>query len=561
MRFPSSGISWKQLLKYSSQRLTRILTVPVTNGYRKLRRFLNPNGFATRVMSDLRTESKRIIGGKPQSLADYFSVGNYYVAKKLVLMLVVLMILLPVLYLKFLHPIICTNFLTVTMVVNSAEQMGYTGKVKLLDAEGGRLIYHGDLAEGRVTGDGSLYNAQGELVYQGQFLLEKYEGTGETFWPNGAVKYQGTFANNLYEGQGTVFDAAGSMVYEGAFEAGEYQGEGILYQNGQELYRGGFVAGTFEGEGKQYDPATGTLVYSGGFAAGQYEGEGKLYDGNTGQLRYSGGFSQGAYEGSGVLYDRNTEMPVYTGTFHAGVYDGEGILFDRKQGAMIYQGEFRLGLYHGAGTEYDPNTGFVAAAGQYRYGKLVDPNAVGETNPPEDQPGNRPPQEDDEPAVPNGGFYTGPRTADGYVDVFALVKLDLEEILSMFREEPQSWELDGSDVLIFQNNAEKVGLAIRTDSKNKIVSIDVWNDMPLAGGKTGMSQAQLTEALGAPLSSQKQTMGAERMISVSQSNRFAGRMTNLSPGSNVTQTAYQTKSGVVYGLFSGGKCLILEVHP
>ena len=94
MRF-TNETSLIQVLKYSSQRLTRILTVPVTNSYRKLRRVLNPNGFTTRVMADVRKGGKDLITGKPQSLADYFSLGNYYVAKKLVFVAAVLVFAVP----------------------------------------------------------------------------------------------------------------------------------------------------------------------------------------------------------------------------------------------------------------------------------------------------------------------------------------------------------------------------------------------------------------------------------------------------------------------------------
>ncbi len=579
MRFPN-GFNWEQMLKYSSQRLTRILTVPVTNGCRRLRRFLNPNGFATRVMSDVRTESKKILGGKPQSLADYYSIGNWYVAKKLVFVLAVLMFVLPVLYLKFVHPVIRSNFLTVTMVVNSPEQMGYTGKVKLLDRAGGTVLYHGELAGGRITGEGSLYDHQGNLVYRGTFLQEKYEGQGEAFWPNGEMKYRGGFRNNLYEGQGILYDASGEMVYDGLFQSGQYQGEGVLYQAGQVLYRGsfqagqmegegtlyagdqviyegGFAAGTLEGEGKQYDPVTGSLHYTGGFAAGQYEGEGKLYDAQSGQVRYLGGFGQGTFEGSGVLYELSTGMPVYEGTFHAGRYDGEGILFDREQGAMIYQGQFRLGLYHGAGTEYDPDTGFVTVSGQYRYG---EPVVLGlDPGPGTQEPGDQEPPENQDP--PGSGFYTGPRTKDGQVDLFALAKLSLEEILALFRQEPERWNLNGGSVLTLEDRTEKIGLAIRVDGKDQIQSLDCWNDMTVAGARVGMTEDQIAAALGAPVRTEGQTMGTQRMISVSQSNRYFGRLTNLSPESRVTQRVYQTQNGLVYGVFSGGQCLVLEVHP
>ena len=217
-----------QVLKYSSQRLTRILTVPVTNGYRKLRRVLNPNGFTTRVMTDVRRGAKDLITGKPQSLADYFAIGSYYVAKKLVFIIAVLALVLPILYLKFLHPVIRSSFLTASMVVNSAEMVGYTGKVELLASEHGSVLYRGPLSEGRITGEGTLYDYQGNLIYQGGFLMEQYEGTGQSFWPNGKLQYSGGFSGSQYEGSGTLYTEDGVLLYEGSFANGLYEGQGTL---------------------------------------------------------------------------------------------------------------------------------------------------------------------------------------------------------------------------------------------------------------------------------------------------------------------------------------------
>lgn len=134
MRFTESA-GLMQTLKYSAQRLSRILTVPVTNSYRRVRRVLNPNGFTTRVMADVRKGGKELVSGKPTSLKDYFAVGNYYLAKKVVYIAAIVILVLPILYLKFLHPVIRTHFLTTDVVVNSAEMAGYTGKVRLRAAQ------------------------------------------------------------------------------------------------------------------------------------------------------------------------------------------------------------------------------------------------------------------------------------------------------------------------------------------------------------------------------------------------------------------------------------------
>lgn len=617
MRF-TNDVGLLQTLKYSAQRLTRILTVPITNGYRKLRRVLNPNGFTTRVMGDVRKGSKELIGGKPQSLKDYFSFGNYYVAKKLVYLLLIALLVLPVLYLKFLHPVIRATFFTTTIPVNSVDMVGYSGKVRLLYQPGGGVLYHGPLVEGRITGEGRLYDQEANLLYQGSFLMEQYEGRGQEFWPSGKVRYTGDFADNRYEGRGILYDEAGVLLYDGSFAAGVYSGSGALYEDGRVLYfgsfengqmsgagklysgrtviyDGSFAGGVFEGPGREYDPVGGQLIYDGAYAAGRYEGQGKRYDAQTGKPVYEGGFSQGLYSGDGKLYDPLTQQPLYEGGFRDGRFDGEGVAYDAELGAAVYRGGFLLGAYHGTGTEYDPATGFVVAAGEYRNGELVvlgpdgavlppegdaaaDPGAAGTTgtggqtggqtggNQADggDQAGN---QTGETPATKPGGggakAYAGPTTADGSVDFTALAKLSAAQAKAQFTIRPDSWTVSGEQVQVYSDKTEGLGLALRTDSSGKTVSVDVWNDAAVYGAKTGMSKAELSAALGKPTKTGQETIGAGRMFSISQSNRYFGRLTNLSPDSKVTVHTYQTAGGTVQAVFAGkqDQCLLLEILP
>ena len=86
------------------------------------------------------------------------------------------------------------NLFTRTIVVNSSEMMGYTGRVRLIDNAVERdVLYEGDMANGRVTGYGVLYGYGGNLVYKGSFLMEMYSGSGELYYPSGNTKYVGDF--------------------------------------------------------------------------------------------------------------------------------------------------------------------------------------------------------------------------------------------------------------------------------------------------------------------------------------------------------------------------------
>lgn len=639
MRFTNQN-GLLQVLKYSSQRLTRIMIAPVTNAYRKVYRVLNPNGFTTRIMSDVRKGSKELLSGQPQSLKDYFAIGNYYIAKKLALLVAVALILLPVLYLKYIHPILLTNFLTNTMVINSAEMAGYNGKVKLLSADGGTVLYRGPLVEGRITGEGSLYDYDGNLVYQGNFLKERYDGSGQTFWANGnthyvgsfseneydgagklynengGLIYQGNFASGRYEGYGREYDGTGTLVYEGGFAAGVYEGEGTLYQNGsvlyqgqfkngqmegegklfsgaQVIYEGGFSAGTFQGEGREYDPIAGRLLYDGSYVAGQYEGEGRKFDPETGTLVYEGGFYQGAYEGEGKSYDPQTQQPLYEGGFRAGRYDGQGAQYDPQVGVVKYSGSFLMGAYHGEGTMYDPATGFVTAAGQFRNGSLVVYNAnsgtmaeIPETpvvpDVPKDTQQSGNPSESETPVVPDepvtpdvpsqseipgentaASVYNGPTAENGTLDVHALADMTQEQFKQQFKMQPDTWTVSDGGVLVYEDKTEEIGVSLRTDTSGETVSVDVWNSASVEGAKVGMTKQQMANALGTPQTTTRETLGEARMISISQSNRFFGRLTNLSPENSVEVQTYSTQTGTIRAVFASGidQCLILEVLP
>jgi len=643
MRF-TDPTSLMQVLKYSSQRLTRILTVPLTNGYRKLRQVVNPNGFTSRVMSDVRKGGQDLIQGKPSSLKDYVSYGNYYIAKKLIFIIALLLLVLPLLFFKYLYPVIRQNLLTVSMPVNSTERMGYTGKVRLLSAKGGTVLYQGKLEEGRVTGKGVLYDYAGNRIYEGDFLMEQYDGSGQTFWPNGKICYTGAFAANQYEGRGTLYGEDGTLIYDGNFAAGAYEGlgrlydedgqilyagnfasgrydgDGVLYENGAVLYEGSFAAGqmegsgklysgktviyegefaagTFSGAGKAYDPLEGRLVYDGAFSSGQYEGQGRLFDPETGALIYEGGFYQGVYEGDGKLYNPDTGLPIYEGSFRAGRYDGTGTEYDPTLGTAIYKGDFLLGVYHGSGTQYDPVTGFVTASGEYRNGQLVvigeDGNPVGQVTAPSNpasggtsgssgsgssgsgssggasQSGGAAGGTSGSGASQGGTsggakIYTGPTTASGGIDYSALASMSASQIRKQFTVQPSAWSVSGGGVQVYADQTDQVGIAVRTNASGAVSSIDVWNDAAVAGGaKTGMKKAEITAALGTPASTEKETMGAGRMISISESNRYFGRLTNLSPESSVTVVTYETAAGTVRAIFAGklDQCLLLEIVP
>lgn len=638
MRFTSNGFDLFRILRFNSQRLIRMVTMPLTNLYRRLRRVLNPNGFSTKVIADIRKSFRKSVSAKPSSLKDYFALPRYYVAKSLVFVIALVLILLPVVYLKFAHPLIQSKFLTRTMVVNAAEMSGYTGKVRLLSPGTGNMIYQGPLSAGRITGQGILYDpAAGTLVYQGGFLLEMYDGEGQTFYPNGQTQYKGAFAKNNYEGtgflyredgtlqyeggflkglyegvgkeyhsngvlryegdfsknqyhgSGVLYDRSGQMIYNGEFKNGNYEGHGSLYENGAILYQGQLASGRLNGQGrifsgemvlyegsfkdnlyggpgKAYDPVTGKLIYDGEYENGKYSGAGKLFDPATGGLLYEGAFYDGIYEGEGKLFDPETGFPVYKGGFRLGRFDGQGTQYDFMTGGLFYEGGFLLDNYNGAGTMYDTATGEVLIQGVFRGGKLLLAQEPG-GNSDQEQGGNpnggSSGQPGGKPGAEAGGAinYTGPTTTEG-VDYQALAALNAQTARNAFSKEGTDWKLAAGTALVYEDSAEGLGLTLQLNANGEMIGVDIWNDAAVQKAKAGMTREQLDQTMGRKGDEVQETMGEARMVSISQSNRFNGRITNLSADSTVTVVKYRTDSGVVQAVFAKGieNCLLLEVR-
>ena len=101
----------------------------------------------------------------------YLRIRDYYIAVRALVLILCVLILLPFLYIYRIQPVIVRRFFTKTMVVNSPEQFGYTGRVRLTDQQTGQVLFVGRLEEGRIRGEGILYDHEGNLIYQGGFEI------------------------------------------------------------------------------------------------------------------------------------------------------------------------------------------------------------------------------------------------------------------------------------------------------------------------------------------------------------------------------------------------------
>ncbi|QZY54463.1 MORN repeat-containing protein [Crassaminicella profunda] len=281
----------------------------------------------------------KMLAGKPIDLSHYIALGNHYVAKKLMLILLIIIICLPMVYFKYLKPKLEGKLWVPAFIANTENFNEYTGPAKLLSKDS-NLVYSGDLKDGRCTGKGKLYDPDGNLVYNGEFLLDQYSGTGEKYYSNGKVLYKGQFLENQFEGQGSLYDEEGNLIYEGNFVQGNYEGRGKeYYEQGSVKYEGDFLSNTYHGQGFLYTKEE-KLKYKGQFENGEMSGDGTLFD-QYGNIIYEGNFSRDYYEGQGKIYDKNGNR-VYEGEFKKGKYDGLGILYD-KLGREVYKGNFKNG--------------------------------------------------------------------------------------------------------------------------------------------------------------------------------------------------------------------------
>lgn len=351
-----------------------------------------------RMLAVLRKWLVSAIFGPLSSLNNYLKIGRYYIAKKLIALLLV--ITLVIVYFGFISPPSFINkwFGRIPQLeVSAAAASGLTGPATVLDKDGnvlfkgqlenglytgvgklyhanGNVSYQGDFAKGMMTGSGEHFDENGTLLYRGAFEGDKYAGEGTLFFPDKKAQsedkfvpqYEGQFAGGVYEGAGTSFNADGSLVYTGAFVKGVYSGTGKLYSGDNKLeYEGLFNNGVYEGAGKKFD-SNGVLLYEGTFLGGKLTGPGKEYF-PSGFVKYDGAFLLGGYQGTGSLYNETGTL-VYTGSFANGLRNGSGQAFNAA-GGVVYDGKFVNGEYEGVGTLFDMD-GAPLYKGFFRAGNL-----------------------------------------------------------------------------------------------------------------------------------------------------------------------------------------------
>lgn len=223
--------------------LLTTIKAKITPVWTKLKLWTSWTFIQSRVITKIRLFFTQTLTIKPRHKKDYYPIFGWLVSKKLAFAAVLVVGVASLYYLSFVNPISVfkgTGDAIRTYSYSSIPLRFTKGTVKI-KAESGYIAYEGNVEKGQVTGDGTLYNADGEVLYMGTFAKNKYNGQGKEYYPGQTLKYAGGFTDNLYEGTGILYRQNGTKEYEGAFSLGMKEGEGTLFDSGgNEIYKGNF---------------------------------------------------------------------------------------------------------------------------------------------------------------------------------------------------------------------------------------------------------------------------------------------------------------------------------
>lgn len=254
----------------------------VVSVWTKVRYWLTPSFWQSKVLTALRTFLQKLFDVKPRDKNDYFTVHNWMISRRLGF-----------------AAVIVVGLLSLYFVVSFAGSMGGSteasegarvyrynsiplrfaeGNVKI-KARSGYIAYEGNVKDGYAEGYGNLYSKDSNLIYSGEFEHNRYHGTGTLFYATGQTQYDGEFADNCFEGTGILYRLDGSKEYEGDFLDGRKEGQGSLFDSGDNVvFTGAFHCGglvynqflekktselgsLYTGDSRIYSYDTDTLVY------------------------------------------------------------------------------------------------------------------------------------------------------------------------------------------------------------------------------------------------------------------------------------------------------------
>lgn len=349
---------FSELLSLFQKAFVRLRTAvmnPFRRVIRRTQQLSNANLITAKLINPINKKLREIFSFKPKAKEDYITVGNFWISRKVIYFLIIAICAGVFIYFTWFASDVqetttTTNVVTTTYFdYDDLKLAEFSGKANIRAANGS-VVYTGDVADGMITGVGTLWNQDGLLIYEGNFLNNQYSGVGTLYYPNGNVMYNGEFAENLFQGTGYYYSLEGNLLYEGSFEKGSFNGEGISYNE------------------------EGNLIYEGNFQSGNYHGNGILYYAN-GIKKYEGEFYQGKAQGQGTSYS-NTGKLLFTGLFARNEIHYESLLGITLEDAMSMFGETPVVYYSEVDTVFLFEGAHVALKGDCMVQLLRDSSAL-----------------------------------------------------------------------------------------------------------------------------------------------------------------------------------------
>lgn len=239
----------------------------------KIRTLTSKTYIKNKVWGKIKLFFTNLFNVKPKDKNDYYRIFNWLVSKRLAYLVVVLV---GVFSFTFLFNNKANFFGTKDDSIKSYKYSSILlrfakGEVRI-KGKGGYLAYEGNVAKGKVTGKGKLYNHEENILYEGEFDYNQYNGEGVLYYPTGTVNYTGTFVDNNFDGEGNLYRESGNIWYNGEFKKGLMDGNGTLYNiSGSQIFKGAFSANNIV-----YSTLIGKTTEE---VAGAYTGKRTLYEG------------------------------------------------------------------------------------------------------------------------------------------------------------------------------------------------------------------------------------------------------------------------------------------
>ena len=144
-------------------RLVTAVTSPFRMLIVRIQRLFNINVLTAKLIPLLTSKIRSLITLRPQSEKDYFSVGRYWVYKKLLLTAVLVVCAgVFIFFTMFAAPVTTTAqpeqvLTTVAFDYDDMSLAEYSGTANILAADG-QIVYTGDVTAGVCTGAGTLWD-------------------------------------------------------------------------------------------------------------------------------------------------------------------------------------------------------------------------------------------------------------------------------------------------------------------------------------------------------------------------------------------------------------------